>query len=71
MPVEQALDKKRVECAISKLAVVSWVDEGGPSRVPQLNIVGGATLGPTRKLMSIVAVSRELSEASDAESVSI
>ena len=36
-------------------------------RVPRLNIVGGATLGPLRKLAALVAVTRELSEASDAE----
>ena len=50
-------------------AAVTWVDEGEPSRVPKLNIVGGSTLGPTKKLMSIVAVTRELTEASDAENV--
>ena len=28
---------------------VSWVDEGAPARVPQLNIAGGAKLGPDEK----------------------
>src|SRR5271157_1905027 len=49
-------------------SAVDWVDEGAPAIVPRLNIVGGSVLGPTKKLAAVVAVSRELSEASDAES---
>ena len=42
--------------------------KSSPARVPQLNITGGAQLGPVKKLLAIAAASRELVEASDAES---
>ena len=54
--------------AIDANAVV-WIDEGAPSRMPQLTITAGVTLGPAKKLMAIAVASRELVESSDGETV--
>ena len=48
-------------------SAVSWVDESSPARVPRLNVVAGAQLGPMKKLAAIVACTRELAEASSAD----
>ena len=41
--------------AIDASAVV-WIDEGALGRVPRLDVVGGATLGPAKKLLAIAAL---------------
>ena len=47
----------------------AWVDEASPSPVKQYTTAAGVVLGPMKKLVSTTSVSRELSEATDVESI--